>query len=235
MSCLQLTLPLSGTVKVANVARPPHSLSSVQYVCSTYPMLTLRASTKKRYSAVCLFGGTGKKDDGEASPWKSLEKAMGGFKKDASVEDLLRKQIEKQEYFGDGGSGGSPPLGGGSGGGGFGESEDNEESPLAESLQVFMAISAFIFLYIYIIDSEEVTLLIKDILRFLLTRKASMRLQRIASGVGAFFRSMTEKKKETPTPEGWLEYTIINTPTWWDSPEKYRRRRSRPASSESYY
>lgn len=36
---------------------------------------------------------------------------------------------------------------------------------------------------------------------------------------GRFYKMLTEKKEYDPY---WLERAIINTPTWWDSPEKYR-------------
>ncbi|MBA0637004.1 hypothetical protein Godav_029015, partial [Gossypium davidsonii] len=84
------------------------------------------------------------------SPWKSIEKAIGNFGKKQSIEDVLRQQIEKQDYY-DEGSGQNPPRGGGggsSGGGdGFGESEDEGPSGiLDETMQVILATLGFIFL-----------------------------------------------------------------------------------------
>nr|KJB82411.1 hypothetical protein B456_013G194600 [Gossypium raimondii] len=119
------------------------------------------------------------------SPWKSIEKAIGNFGKKQSIEDVLRQQIEKQDYY-DEGSGQNPPRGGGggssSGGDGFGESEDEGLSGiLDETVQVIVATLGFIFL---------------------------------------FFEKLTEKKEYD---KFWLEKAIITTPTWYDSPDKYRR------------
>lgn len=84
----------------------------------------------------------------QASPWKALEKAMGNLKKEQSVEDVLKQQIQKQEYYDDRGNGGKPPVGGDGGGGdGFGESEDESLSGmLDEFMQVILATIGFVFL-----------------------------------------------------------------------------------------
>lgn len=83
----------------------------------------------------------------QGSPWKALENAMGNFKKDQSIEDVLKQQIQKQEYYGDGDPPGKPPGGGGGGGGGFGEAEDEGFSEmLDEFTQVILATLGFIFL-----------------------------------------------------------------------------------------
>lgn len=85
------------------------------------------------------------------SPWKSIEKAIGKFKGQNSIEDVLRQQIQKGEYYDSGGGG--PPGGGGNSGGGGGSpdgSGDSEDESLAgmwqENLQVFLATLGFIFL-----------------------------------------------------------------------------------------
>lgn len=74
---------------------------------------------------------------------------MGSFK-GQSIEDVLRQQIEKQEFY-DGGSDKNPPRGGsgGSGGDGSGGSEDEGLSGVMdETLQVILATLGFIFLVI---------------------------------------------------------------------------------------
>lgn len=84
----------------------------------------------------------------QGTPWKALENAMGNFKKDQSIEDVLKQQIQKQEYFDDGGTPGKPPgRGGGGGGGGFGEADDEGFSEMwDEFTQVMLATLGFVFL-----------------------------------------------------------------------------------------
>ena len=78
---------------------------------------------------------------------------MGSFK-GQSIEDMLRQQIEKREFY-DGGSEKNPPSGGGGGGGGgvggdgSGESEDEGlVGIIDETMQVILATIGFIFLVI---------------------------------------------------------------------------------------
>ncbi|GAV84621.1 hypothetical protein CFOL_v3_28065 [Cephalotus follicularis] len=171
-------------------------------------------------SPVCLLGGKDKSEKDEGSPWKALEKAAGNFK-GQSIEDVLRQQIEKQEFF-DGGSGKNPPRGGG-GGGGEDRSGGSENEGLAgiidEVVQVVLATLGFIFLYIYIITGEELTRLGRDYIRYLFKGTKSVRLRRAMYKWRKFFEGLNEKKDEDPD---WLAKEIINTPTWYDSPDKYR-------------
>ncbi|KAK4769743.1 hypothetical protein SAY87_030275 [Trapa incisa] len=171
---------------------------------------------------VSLFGGKDKSEgDNEGSAWKSLEKAMGSFRKDQSIEDVLRQQIEKQEFYDDGSTGGKPPRQGGGGGGDSGGTEDDGLSGiLDETLQVVLATLGFIFLYVFIITGEELTRLAKDYIKYLFGGNKSVRLRKAMYKWGRFYKRMTEKKEIDPY---WLEREIINTTTWWDSPEKYRR------------
>ncbi|KAG8385299.1 hypothetical protein BUALT_Bualt03G0027500 [Buddleja alternifolia] len=183
--------------------------------------LSSATSKYKQCAIVCLFGGKGKSGNGnEASPWDALGKAMGNFKKDPSIEDVLKQQIQKQEYYDDGGSGGKPPGGGGLGGGGFGEAEDESLSGMwNEFSQVILATFGFVFLYIYIIEGEEITVIAKDFLKFLFKRQKSIRLTRLMNQWKSFFERMKEKEDYDPY---WLEREIINTPTLYDNPAKYR-------------
>lgn len=72
---------------------------------------------------------------------------MGSFRKEQSIEDVLRQQIEKQEFYDDGSTGGKPPRQGGGGGGDSGGVEDDGLSGiLDETLQVVLATLGFIFL-----------------------------------------------------------------------------------------
>lgn len=182
----------------------------------------------RRLVPLGLFGGgKGKSEsENEGSAWKSLEKAMGSFRKDPSIEDVLRQQIDKQDFYDDGGSGKGPTGGaGGSGGsgsgGGFGGTDDEGFAGIMEeTLQVVLATLGFIFLYIYIISGEELFRLAKDYMKYLFGGSQSVRLKRALYRWGRFKKKMTEKEE---VDKYWLEKAIINTPTWWDSPEKYRR------------
>ncbi|KAL3851474.1 hypothetical protein ACJIZ3_013356 [Penstemon smallii] len=184
--------------------------------------LTYATSRYQQTAPVCLFGGKDKSENGnEGSPWKALEKVMGNFKKSPSVEDLLKQQIQKQEYYDGGDGGGDGGGGGGAGGGdGFGEAEDESLSgKWDEFVQVFLATLGFVFLYIYIIEGEEITVLAKDLTKFLFKRQMSIRLRRLMSQWKRFFQRMREEEYYDPY---WLEREILYTPTWYDSPAKYR-------------
>ncbi|CAI0396887.1 unnamed protein product [Linum tenue] len=101
-----------------------------------------------RKSLVCLLGGKDKPEgENEGSPLKSLGNAFGSFQ-GKSVEDVLKEQMQKQEFYdGGGGGGGSPPRGGGGGGGASGGSQDDDlPGVLDETLQVVLATVGFILL-----------------------------------------------------------------------------------------
>lgn len=74
--------------------------------------------------------------------------------------------------------------------------------------------------YTYIISGEEMTRLAKDYIKYLFGGSPSARLRRTMYKWGRFYKKLTEKKV---VDEYWLEKAIINTETWWDSPEKYRQ------------
>jgi len=165
-----------------------------------------------------MEGGNG------GSPWQALKNIFGRFK-GKSLEDELRQQLEKKQFYDDSGSGIKRPPGGGGGGGdggdGSGESEDEGLAGIIdETVQVILATIGFIFLYVYIITGEELTRLAKDYIKYLFGGNQSNRLRRAMYKWGRFYKKMTEKKKYD---KFWLEKAIIGTPTWWDSPEKYRR------------
>ncbi|RVW34267.1 hypothetical protein CK203_092989 [Vitis vinifera] len=95
----------SGMMRISQTPRIVFRATGLRLKSSSIAAVNA-SRTYKQCMPVCLFGGKGQSEgDSEASPWKALEKAMGNFKKESSVEDVLRKQIEKQEYFDDGGSG----------------------------------------------------------------------------------------------------------------------------------
>lgn len=170
---------------------------------------------------VCLFGGKGKTGgENGGSPWNAFQNILGRFK-GKSVEDVLRQQIEKKEFYDDGGKGKKPPSGGGGGNSGDGSGEDEGLGEIIdETVQVILATMGFIFMYVYIISGEEMARLAKDYIKYLFGGSQSARLKRAMYKWGRFYKKLTEKKVVDPF---WLEKAIINTPTWWDSPEKYRR------------
>ncbi|XP_059658256.1 uncharacterized protein LOC132304539 [Cornus florida] len=247
MSSIQFTACLP-TFNVTNLPIPRIAPARVSPLCRTslrfttcpstcqFPRLsnmslklTTSASSYQRHTPVCLYGGKEKSEKGnEASPWKALEKVMGSFKKEpSSVEDLLRQQIEKQEYFDDGGSGGS----GSGGGGGFGGSEDEGADGIwNEVLQVILATVGFIFLYILIIDGEDIIRISLDFIKFIFGGKKSIRLSRLMSQWGMYYQNLTRKRQ---VQKDWLEREIVNTPTWFDSPKKYKRYFKSLADSDS--
>lgn len=230
MSCIHVTAFQLVYSPSAFLARDfqfkESSRNSSAYLGIKLPKISLkRTSVTTRYqlgAPVCLFGNKGKSENAdEASPWKALDNAMENLKKDQSIEDVLKQQIQKREYYDDGG--GKPPRGGGGGssGDGFGEADEEGLSGIwDEFVQVILATFGFIFLYIYIIQAEEVTVLAKDLIKFLFTRQVSLRLARIVSEWKSFFAKLNEKEVVDPY---WLEREIINTTTMYDSPEKYQR------------
>ncbi|XP_047947784.1 uncharacterized protein LOC125193892 [Salvia hispanica] len=236
MSCLQIT----ASRLICSPSASPVPSSQLNKAFTT-PSIYLRTKAKtpklplnltsatsryQRATTVCLFGGKGKPDNGnEGSPWKAIENAVGNLKKEPSVEELLRQQIQKNEFYDDGGSSGKPPGGGDGGGGfgggfgGFGEAEDGGLAGMWDEFsQVILATMGFIFLYIYIIEGEEITVLAKDLLRFLFKRQMSIRLRRLVEEWQDFFQSMKDKPAYDPY---WLEREILSTTTWYDHPAKY--------------
>lgn len=243
MSCVSINsshLACNFNASFPSVAAPKRT-SKLTTLSSTYlgtklPKISLNAkvgiSRPELCRTVCLFGGKGKASNGnEASPWKALEKAMGNLKKEKSVENLLKQQIEKQEYYDGGDGGGDRPGGGGGGGSDSSGGAEDEGIPgiLDELGQVVLATMGIIILYVYIIEGEEITVFIKDILKFFFLRQKSIRLARTIEQWESCFKNLSEK--EDPY---WLESEILNTTTWYDSPTKYRRILTR-LQSDSHY
>ncbi|OVA03152.1 hypothetical protein BVC80_733g28 [Macleaya cordata] len=228
MSCMQITA-CGPIAKSKNICPSRHLSASLSCVSPSYAIQLLgtpsrpasNASSYQKCTTVCLFGGKGKpeNDNDASSPWKSLEKAMGGLGKEKSIQDILREQMQNQE-FGDGGGGlgGPPPSGGGDGSGG--SEDEGFVGILDELLQVILATAGFIFLYVYIISGEELTRLAKDFIKFLFTRRKSIRLTRAMARWGRAYRRMTKKDE---LQRDWLERAILNTPTWWHNPRQYKR------------
>ncbi|XP_008791791.1 uncharacterized protein LOC103708574 [Phoenix dactylifera] len=192
-----------------------------------YPRLVYRAPKYKRCEPVCAFGGKGSsKSQDDALSMDSLKKAMEGVKREKSVQDMLKQQMQEWN-FGGGGDKGNPPRGGG-GGGSSGSDGDGEGAPQDESfaeifdeiVQVVLATIGFIFVYIYMIRGEELTRLARDYIKYLFGAKKSMRLKRAMYKWHKFYESITRKEVER---EDWLERAIVTTPTWWHKPKQLAR------------
>ncbi|EOY33416.1 hypothetical protein QUC31_018949 [Theobroma cacao] len=218
--CFNAKLPVSNSLKLLARASPCQQQFAPLLKHKRYASL----SKCRQGTPLCRLGGEDKSaGDNEGSPWKAIEKAIGNFRKEQSVEDVLRQQIQKQEYY-DEGSGKYPPRGGGGNGGGGDGSGGSEDEGLSgildETLQVILATIGFIFLYVYIITGEELARLAKDYIKFLFGGNKSVRLRHAMYKWRKFFEKLTEKKEYD---QYWLEKAIITTPTWYDIPGKYRR------------
>ncbi|KAK9683044.1 hypothetical protein RND81_10G114200 [Saponaria officinalis] len=185
--------------------------------------LRCSVNSTRRFSTVVSMASSGDKTN---DLWNSLGKSIENFGKKPSVEDLLRQQIEKQEYYDEGGGGGNRLGGGGGGGGGAGGSdglggseEEGFSGILDETIQVILATLGFIFMYVYIINGAEMTRLAKDYISYLFGGRKSIRLTRAMYQWERFCKKLTEKEE---VDKFWLEKAILTTPTWWDSPEKYK-------------
>ena len=88
----------------------------------------------------------------------------------------------------------------------------------------------YLLQYVYIITGEELARLAKDYIKFLFGGNKSVRLRRTMDKWRSFFEKLTEKKEYD---KYWLEKAIITTPTWYDSPDKYRRVLNSYIESES--
>lgn len=74
--------------------------------------------------------------------------------------------------------------------------------------------------YVYILTGEELTRLVKDFIKFLFGGGKSVRLTKVMDKWKSFFEP---PKEEEEIDRFWLEKAIIDTPTVYDSPEKFRR------------
>ncbi|KAK1294166.1 hypothetical protein QJS10_CPA16g00118 [Acorus calamus] len=229
MNCMQITsckpcLNLSRNPFPRSSSRLPTTESCISHVPALrrnggLPKMLWSSTSKQRCGPVCMFGGKGKSGDfSETSPFKAVENFFQRLKGERQVEDLLKEQIQKQEYYGDGGSGDNSGGGGGGGGDGFGESEDEGfAGKLDEMLQVTLATIGFIFVYVYLIQGEELTRLARDYIKYLFGAKSSVRLRQ-AMAKWAKFKELASAKKTRR--KDWLQRAILLTPTWWNSPEK---------------
>ncbi|CAO2831087.1 unnamed protein product [Amaranthus hypochondriacus] len=228
-----VSCPKGGLISIHNIRRlhslplfPATTVFCPPLKCPGPMKVTSNTFKWKQSLPVCSSGGQARAGNGNQEPlWKSFGKAFENFGKKSSVEDVLKRQIEKREYYDEGGIPPGGKGGGGSGGsGGFGGLGGSEEEGfsgvLDETIQVVMATLGFIFLYFYIINGAEMTLLAKDFIKYIFGGKPSIRLSRVLKDWERIFKSFREKEM---VDRYWLERAIIFTPTWWDHPEKYKR------------
>ncbi|KAI5584882.1 hypothetical protein BDE02_06G110700 [Populus trichocarpa] len=109
-----LPLPRVNGSSMKSLKYPPNGLMQQQFATLLKHQKSEPVVKYRNGSAVCLLGGEDKSEkDNQGLAWNPLEKAMGSFK-GQSIEDMLRQQIEKREFY-DGGSEKNPPSGGGGG------------------------------------------------------------------------------------------------------------------------
>ncbi|KAJ3696836.1 hypothetical protein LUZ61_000541 [Rhynchospora tenuis] len=187
MSCIQATTtykPSLGPVvrrhkRLETVCSAP--LSSIVCYKSTnlaHAKLACSASKYKRLTPICSIGGAGDAaSSDDPFSMESLKKAMEGMKQEKPLQDALKEKMRELDFGGDGGAGKRPPRGGGSGGSGASDGPaSNFNEWLDEALQVFLATIGLISVYVYIVRGEELVLLARDYIKYLIWGKKSMRL-----------------------------------------------------------
>lgn len=98
-----LPLPRVNGSSMKSLKYPQNGLMQQQFATLLKHQKSEPVVKYRNGSAVCLLGGEDKSEkDNQGLAWNPLEKAMGSFK-GQSIEDMLRQQIEKQEFY-DGGS-----------------------------------------------------------------------------------------------------------------------------------
>ncbi|KAL6227832.1 hypothetical protein ACLB2K_001788 [Fragaria x ananassa] len=196
-------LPVHATIPLRNSSLTIHNASNQQQCIPILKNQKCRAASMYQHpSPVCLLGGKGKNGSDDE---KALENATGNLKEELSIENVLRKQIEKKEFYKDktsvkrgGGNHGGIRGGGGNGGGGNGGSSGSDGRGFGgiinETLQVILATIGVVFLYVYIISGDEWTRLAKDYVKYLFSGSESARLKRAMYKWRKFYQKLTKKK-----------------------------------------
>lgn len=152
---------------------------------------------KHRRYTMQVMHGEGYSDGGhEEQPREDLFTVQPQEKrKIQTIEDLLREQIEKQEFYSGGDAGNNkPPKHGG--GGGFGDWYNSKFSEFRdESIQVILATIGFVFLYLCIVRGYELTWLSLDFIRYLCGGQSSRRLMRAFYTWEEFWNRILRKEK----------------------------------------
>ncbi|THU46649.1 hypothetical protein C4D60_Mb09t07140 [Musa balbisiana] len=171
-----------------------------------FPRLIHNARKSGRCAPVYASGRKGDSmGENEPFSWETLKKAVGGFtfRRELTVQDMLRERAQEREFDGDGGDG----ISGGSGGDGSGGPEDEGfAGQFDELLQVIMAVIVVVLLYVLMISGEEVTRLVRDYIKYLFGAKPSVRLTRAMKNWRRFYRSVVRKGV---VRKDWLERIFL--------------------------
>ncbi|XP_074566487.1 uncharacterized protein LOC141823115 [Curcuma longa] len=193
-----------------------HHLPPTGLVEKVYPSLVHYAQKSERCARVCASGSSGNSSRGdEPFSWESLKKAFGSFRRELTVQDMLREQERQRQFYGNGDDGIS---GRGGGDGSNGPGDEGFAGKFDEFVQVFLAILGIVLLYIFLLNGEDLTRLIRDYIKYLFGGKPSIRLKRKMEELHRFYKSLAWK--EVKYREDWLEREIIRTPTVWHKPQQ---------------
>ncbi|WOK93102.1 hypothetical protein Cni_G01795 [Canna indica] len=164
-----------------------------------YKGLVYDAPKNGRYALMCAFGKNG---DSMNENKELLNKDTDAFRRQLTVQDLLREYMKGRQLSRSGCGGGRNFFGGGSGGD-LGEPKgDGFSGYFHELLQVIMATIGVIFLYILITSGEELTRLTRDYIKYLFGAKVSTRMIRTMEKWHRICRGITWKEI---VQQDWLE------------------------------
>ncbi|KAJ3675394.1 hypothetical protein LUZ60_004436 [Juncus effusus] len=143
-----------------------------------------------------LSGSNPASNNDDAFSMESLKRAMEGMKKEKPLRDSLLEKMQL-DFGGNIGGGANRRPPGGSGGSG-GSNEFNFGDYLDEAFQVFMATLGLVSVYIYVIRGEELLLLARDYLKYLIWGRKTMRLRRAIGKFNDFKFSVARKFIRNP-------------------------------------
>ncbi|CAL9125422.1 unnamed protein product, partial [Musa textilis] len=116
-----------------------YAVPSIEFSqCKVYPRLVHSARKSERCAPVYASGKRGNSKSGnEPFSWESLKKAIGGFKRELTVQDMLSEQAWERQFDGNGDNGISR---GGGGNGSGGPEDEGFAGQFDEFLQVIIAV-----------------------------------------------------------------------------------------------
>ncbi|CAL9781135.1 unnamed protein product [Musa acuminata subsp. burmannicoides] len=187
-----------------------YAVPSIEFSqCKVCPRLVHSARKSERCAPVYASGKRGNsKSENEPFSWESLKKAIGGFGRELTVQDMLREQARQRQFDGNGGDGISR---GGGGDGSGGPEDEGFAGQFDEFLQVIIAVVGVALLYTLMIGGEELARLTRDYIKYLFGAKPSVRLTRSMEKWCKFYKRIARKGI---VREDCLEREIVTTPTW---------------------